>query len=143
MFDRNRSLWASWVIQSAEQNLYFSGDSGYFDGFKAIGEKYGPFDVTMVETGAYNEFWRDMHMFPEDSIQAHLDLQGTYMMPVHNGTFDLALHDWYEPFERLLVLSEQHNVSLLTPQFGQEVRLDNVPPTPLWWREAMPEKTWQ
>ena len=143
MFDRNRSLWASWVIQSGQQNLYFSGDSGYFDGFKAIGEKYGPFDVTMVETGAYNEFWRDMHMFPEDSIQAHLDLQGTYMMPVHNGTFDLALHDWYEPFERLLVLSEQHNVNLLTPQFGQEVRLDNVPPTPLWWREAMLEKTWQ
>jgi hypothetical protein len=65
------------------------------------------------------------------------------MMPVHNGTFDLALHDWHEPFERLLVLSEQHNVNLLTPQFGQEVRLDNVPPTPLWWREAMPEKTWQ
>jgi hypothetical protein len=65
------------------------------------------------------------------------------MMPIHNGTFDLALHDWYEPFERLLVLSEEYNVNLLTPQFGQEVRLDNVPLTPLWWREAVQEKTWQ
>ncbi|PKF81213.1 hydrolase [Vibrio sp. vnigr-6D03] len=142
LFDRDKTLWASWVIQSETHNLFFSGDSGYFNGFKQIGEKYGPFDVTMVETGAYNELWSDIHMMPEGSMQAHLDLKGHYMMPIHNGTFDLSLHDWYEPFERVLDLATQNNVTLLTPKFGQEIALDNVPTTPHWWREVEAEKHW-
>ncbi|WP_281830698.1 MBL fold metallo-hydrolase [Vibrio nigripulchritudo] len=143
VFDRDQTLWASWVIQSEQRNLFFSGDSGYFKGFKEIGDKFGPFDVTMVETGAYNELWSDIHMMPEGSMQAHLDLTGSHMMPIHNGTFDLSLHDWYEPFERVLSLAKENDVTLLTPKFGQEITLDNIPQTSLWWREVEGEKTWE
>ncbi|MGF1694911.1 MBL fold metallo-hydrolase [Vibrio lamellibrachiae] len=126
LFDKNETLWASWVIQSSDKNLFFSGDSGYFSGFKEIGDKYGPFDVTMMETGAYNKLWKEIHMMPEETMQAHIDLQGRYLLPVHNGTFDLSLHDWYEPFERIVALGETNNVPILTPIFGQEVRLVDV-----------------
>ena len=78
LFDRDETLWASWVIKSANTNIFYSGDSGYFDGFKAIGEKYGPFDLSMIETGAYNELWPDIHMLPEESVQAHIDIQYEY-----------------------------------------------------------------
>lgn len=136
LFDRDETLWASWVIQSDKRNLYFSGDGGYFSGFKEIGEKYGPFDVTMIETGAYNDLWADIHMLPEHSMQAHLDLNGKAMLPIHNGTFDLSMHDWYEPFERITALAQQNNVNLLTPLFGDEVRLANPMSRNAWWREA-------
>ncbi|MGF1742974.1 MBL fold metallo-hydrolase [Vibrio profundum] len=142
LFDRNTTLWASWVIQSEQQNLFFSGDSGYFEGFKQIGEKYGPFDIAMVETGAYNELWSTVHMMPEQSMQANLDLNSCYMMPIHNGTFDLSLHDWFEPLERILSLAKQNNVTLLTPKFGQEMMLDSLPDTPRWWREVEPQQSW-
>jgi L-ascorbate metabolism protein UlaG (beta-lactamase superfamily) len=88
--DSDRSLWASWVIQDGDFRIFFSGDTGYFDGFKAIGEKYGPFDLTMIETGAYDPRWAFVHMQPEQTLQAHLDLRGKWLLPIHNGTFDLA-----------------------------------------------------
>lgn len=135
LLDRNQTLWASWVIDSGSRKLFFSGDSGYFSGFKQIGDKYGPFDVTMVETGAYNDLWSDIHMMPEHSLQAHLDLRGQIMMPIHNGTFDLSLHDWFEPLERIQALAKQNDVTLLTPVFGQSVSLDDAAQNPKWWRE--------
>ncbi|MQU24847.1 hydrolase, partial [Pseudomonas helleri] len=85
--------------------VFFSGDTGYFDGFKQIGERFGPFDLTMIETGAYNVAWPDVHMQPEQSLQAHMDLRGRWMLPIHNGTFDLSTHSWQEPFERILTLA--------------------------------------
>ncbi|WED27791.1 MBL fold metallo-hydrolase [Vibrio sp. DW001] len=140
LFDRDETLWASWVIQSDRHNLFFSGDGGYFDGFKEIGEKYGPFDVTMIETGAYNDLWADIHMLPEHSMQAHLDLKGKAMLPIHNGTFDLSMHDWFEPFERITELAKQNNVNLLTPVFGDAIELDNPVSSYAWWREAQETK---
>lgn len=137
LFDKDQSLWASWVIEYSDLKLFYSGDSGYFSGFKEIGQRYGPFDYTMIETGAYNELWREIHMTPEQSLQAHLDLQGKYLIPVHNGTFDLALHDWFEPFERISVLAKKNSVSLLTPIFGQAITLKQPQSTKLWWREVM------
>nr|WP_246616482.1 MBL fold metallo-hydrolase [Thaumasiovibrio subtropicus] len=137
--DRDQTLWASWVIRSNQRNLFFSGDTGYFSGFAEIGEKYGPFDVTMMETGAYNPLWRDIHMMPEDTMQAHLDLGGDYLIPIHNGTFDLSLHDWYEPFERILALGETEGVNILTPQFGEPIWLDNITVSTRWWRSMLPE----
>lgn len=136
LFDRDESLWASWVIQSEQYNLFFSGDGGYFHGFKEIGERYGPFDVTMIETGAYNDLWSDIHMLPEQSMQAHLDLKGKAMMPIHNGTFDLSLHDWYEPFERISELAGQNGVELLTPIFGDNVTLSNPVSNYAWWKDV-------
>ena len=132
--DQNPTLWASWVIDAGDLRVFFSGDSGYFDGFRRIGERYGPFDVTLVECGAYNAMWRGVHMHPEETLQAHLDLRGQWLLPVHNGTFDLALHDWYEPLERIQALASAQQVHLSTPEFGQAISLHAPPATTAWWR---------
>lgn len=137
--DGNKTLWGSWVIKSQDQSLYFSGDSGYFDGFKQIGEKYGPFDLTMIETGAYDPSWPGVHMMPEQSIQAHLDLQGKQMLPIHNSTFDLAFHRWYDPLETIQDLATQHQVNLLTPKIGAQLTVTKHAQTEKnhttpWWR---------
>jgi len=141
LFDKDETLWASWVIEHKETKLFYSGDGGYISGFKEIGERYGPFNFTMIETGAYNALWREIHMTPEESLQAHLDVKGEFMIPVHNGTFDLALHDWFEPFERIAALAKQQGVSLLTPTFGEAVSLAQPIATKLWWREVMSTET--
>ena len=132
--DRNETLWASWVIQGDGANLFFSGDSGYFDGFKEIGERYGPFDLTMVENGAYNDAWRTVHMMPEESVQAHIDLQGRAMLPIHNSTFDLSTHSWYDPLERVNALAAERGIQLVTPVIGAPVQVLSPQPTFAWWR---------
>lgn len=133
--DRNRTLWGSWVIEDADFRLFFSGDSGYFSGFKAIGEAFGPFDVTCIETGAYDANWPGVHMQPEETLQAHLDLRGRWLLPIHNGTFDLAMHAWHEPFERITALARAAKVALATPAFGERFHLDAPHPGSAWWRE--------
>lgn len=141
--DGNNTLWGSWVIKTAAGSIYFSGDSGYFDGFKAIGDKYGPLDIAFIETGAYDNDWADIHMTPEQSVQAHLDVQGRVMVPVHNGTFDLAFHSWYEPLERVNLAAQQSKTVLLTPVFGQPISLvsldQHLEKNIKWWRKLMPE----
>ena len=132
--DRNRTLWASWVILSGDLRLFFSGDTGYHAGFRSIGERYGPFDVTLVETGAYDPHWPDVHMQPEETLQAHLDLRGRHLLPIHNGTFDLALHAWDDPFERIVQLAEARGVATLTPVMGEAVQLAQPQATSRWWR---------
>jgi L-ascorbate metabolism protein UlaG (beta-lactamase superfamily) len=134
MFDANQTLWASWVIIDGDIRLFFSGDTGYFDGFKRIGETYGPFDVTLIENGAYNTRWPDVHMQPEQVIQAHLDLRGRWLLPIHNGTFDLAMHTWTEPLERILALAEQRGVALTTPAMGEALNIRAPHAGQAWWR---------
>lgn len=140
--DGNQTLWSSWVIREihgeAEQNLnlFFSGDSGYFDGFKQIGDKFGPFDLTMIETGAYNHQWPDVHMQPEQTLQAHLDLRGKHLLPVHNGTFDLSLHVWHEPFDRITALADARNVPISTPQMGEQLSMSKPHAGEAWWISA-------
>ncbi len=136
LFDGNETLWASWVIKTDELSLFFSGDSGYFDGFKLIGERYGPFDITMMETGAYDKDWSDIHMLPEESVQAHIDLKGNVMMPIHNGTFDLALHPWYEPFDRVAKAAALNNVPLATPIIGKKVNISDIRNNSQWWKHT-------
>ncbi|MBF7073428.1 MBL fold metallo-hydrolase [Glaciecola sp. MH2013] len=131
--DGNKTLWASFVINTPKHKLFYSGDSGYFEGFKEIGKRFGPFDLTLIETGAYDKDWPDIHMFPEESVQAHIDLNGKVLMPVHNGTFDLALHPWYEPFERLLTSAESQGVLTSIPKMGEAVPLSN-PEKAFTWR---------
>lgn len=133
MFDSNATLWASWVMITPDWRLFFSGDSGYFDGFKRIGERYGPFDLTLMETGAYNHDWPAVHMHPEQSLQAHLDVRGRCMMPIHNGTFDLSNHPWQEPFERIEALAAAANVALATPQMGERVGIPTAAVGTPWW----------
>ncbi|MEX1827473.1 MBL fold metallo-hydrolase [Luteibacter sp. CQ10] len=132
--DGDSSLWASWVIQDGDFRLFFSGDSGYFDGFKAIGKAFGPFDVTLMETGAYDPRWAFVHMQPEETLQAHLDLRGRWLLPIHNGTFDLAMHVWQEPFERIASLAAQQGVSLATPEMGEWLDLNAPHAGTAWWR---------
>lgn len=119
--DGDETLWSSWVIRTNEAAVYFSGDTGYFEGFKEIGERFGPFDYAFMECGAYNEQWRDIHMLPEDTLQAFLDVKGKVLVPVHNSTFDLSTHAWYDPYVQINALAEQHGVELLTPVIGNTV----------------------
>ena len=135
--DRNKTLWASWVIQTPFHNLFFSGDSGYFGGFKQIGEKYGPFDMTFIECGAYGEGWPKVHMFPEQTVQAHLDLKGDVLHPIHWGTFNLALHPWYEPMERLTAAAHSKNVKIATPIVGETTVYGGNIPVARWWEQPM------
>jgi len=136
LFDGNSTLWASWVIEDRGARIFFSGDSGYFDGFKEIGDKFGPFDLTMVETGAYNEQWPDVHMQPEESLQAHIDLRGKVMLPIHNGTFDLSLHAWSDPFERIAALAAERRLPLATPEIGQHLDILQPHTGHPWWERV-------
>ncbi|MCC4800653.1 hydrolase [Enterovibrio norvegicus] len=135
--DRDSTLWGSWVIKSSENNVYFSGDSGYFKGFKEIGDRFGPFDLTMIETGAYNTLWSHIHMFPEQSVQAHVDLKGKVMMPIHNSTFDLSMHDWDEPLEKSLRIATERGVTLVSPEIGQRIEVGEAMPVVNWWNNSL------
>lgn len=142
LHDKNQTLWASFVIESSHKRLFFSGDSGYFSGFADIARRFGPIDLAMIETGAYDELWPDIHMQPEQSLRAHLDLQAAYLIPIHNSSFDLAMHAWYEPLERLAVAAEAYQAQLVTPRFGAAVDLSQLNFAPAlhhaWWRAFMP-----
>ena len=139
LLDGNKTLWASWVILDDDLRVFFSGDTGYFDGFKTIGDKYGPFDVTLMETGAYDPKWPDIHMQPSETLQAHLDLRGRWLLPIHNGTFDLAMHSWHDPFDRINALAEQNNVALTTPMMGEMLNLKQPHMATRWWRDLLLE----
>jgi len=141
LFDRNRTLWCSWTIVDPaargheDLTLFFSGDTGYFKGFSDIGRRLGPFDVTLIECGAYDPRWAYVHMLPRQTVQAHIDLRGQRLLPVHNGTFDLAMHAWDDPFEQLSHLTAQSNIPLLTPRMGEAVSLLAPLATSAWWRQ--------
>ncbi len=137
IFDRNKTLWASWVIQSQDYSIFFSGDSGYYDGFKTIGEKYGPFHMTFMECGAYNKLWHPVHMFPEETVQAHIDLKGEILHPIHWGTFNLALHSWYDPMQRLKAAAAKNSVQIATPMAGESIVYGSEDLGSRWWEHAM------
>ncbi|RQZ42009.1 MBL fold metallo-hydrolase [Burkholderia sp. Bp9099] len=142
LFDGNSTLWASWVVVDDDLRVFFSGDTGYFDGFRTIGERLGPFDVTLIETGAYDPQWPYVHMQPEETVQAHIDLRGRTLMPIHNGTFDLAMHRWQEPFERVTALAMVRGVELSTPRMGERLDLNKPHRGERWWRSVdEPAKT--
>lgn len=124
--NRDSTLWGSWIINSKSQNIYFSGDSGYFDEFKKIGDNYGPFDIAFIECGAYNKAWIDIHMLPEQSVQAGLDLNSKTVVPIHWSKFDLSLHNWTEPIERFSKEAENKNLGYLTPMIGEVFKSENI-----------------
>ena len=135
LMDRDKTLWSSWVIKSSSATLFFGADSGYFNGFKEIGDKYGPFDMTFLEVGAYNEKWSEIHMMPHQSIQAHIDLKGEVLFPIHNGTFDLSLHAWYEPFEKIDLLAKEKNIDIRYPIMGKTIPILEKIETHKWWKK--------
>jgi L-ascorbate metabolism protein UlaG (beta-lactamase superfamily) len=131
--DRDETLWASWVIQSGPQRLFYSGDGGYAPHFKAIGERFGSFDVALIENGAYDSYWPSVHMTPEQSVQAFLDVKAKVMLPVHNSTFDLAFHPWSEPMERVSNLAQGRQIDLATPVLGEVVTVGQPRTNVRWW----------
>ncbi len=121
----NPTLWASWVILGKETRVFFSGDGGYSDSFREIGEEFGPFDLTLMEYGQYNDNWSEIHWMPEQSVQAHVDLGGKVLMPIHWGAFDLSLHSLYEPPTRLAAEAERVGVKVAVPLIGQTFTPDH------------------
>ncbi|SEE82109.1 L-ascorbate metabolism protein UlaG, beta-lactamase superfamily [Streptomyces sp. 3213] len=131
------TLWASWVVAGDEHRIYHSGDTGYFEGFKDIGAAHGPFDATMIQIGAYSEFWPDIHMTPEEGMRAHLDLQGGQvhgvLLPIHWGTFNLALHAWAEPGEWTADAAAAAGQAVATPRPGEPFEPGAELTTDRWW----------
>jgi L-ascorbate metabolism protein UlaG (beta-lactamase superfamily) len=134
VFDRNKRLWCSWSVQGMNRKIFISGDSGLFNGFKEVGKKAGPFDITFLKIGSYDETWKQIHMTPEEAVQQHLYLRGRVLVPLHWATFDLGLHPWYEPIERLITAAMEKEVQFIAPKIGHRIDSSQLPEMELWWR---------
>ncbi|EIT87136.1 outer membrane protein RomA [Fictibacillus macauensis ZFHKF-1] len=132
--DRNKTLWCSWVVISEQQRFFYSGDGGYGAHFKQIGQRYGPFDIAMMECGQYDERWKTVHMLPEETVTACLDVKGARLIPVHWGAFTLSLHAWQDPIERVTKAAERHHVPLITPKIGEACVVGKHEPHEAWWQ---------
>lgn len=133
--DRSKSLWGGWIFKTPQHNLWFSGDGGYGKHFKEIGERHGPFDFAWMECGQYNEHWHQIHMYPEECIQAALDAGATNIMPVHWAGFTLAPHHWKEPVERFVRAAAEAGMDYMIPQLGEVVDWESKKVTD-WWKDA-------
>lgn len=132
--DRAKSLWGGWVINGGEENIYFSGDGGYGNHFKEVGERLGPFDFGMMECGQYSDYWPQVHMHPQESVQAAMDAKVKKGMPVHWSGFALAQHAWTDPVNRFKKAAEEKELAWSNPKLGElfsahEVRQED------WWEE--------
>jgi L-ascorbate metabolism protein UlaG (beta-lactamase superfamily) len=135
-FKRAKTLWSSFILKTKDFSIYLGADSGYDTHFKEIGEKYGPFDLAVLESGQYNEMWKPIHMMPEETVQASLDLKAKTLIPVHWAKFSLALHPWNEPIERVLKKAGELKVEITTPMIGEPVIIGEKYPSKLWWRDV-------
>jgi L-ascorbate metabolism protein UlaG (beta-lactamase superfamily) len=137
--NRFETLWASFVIKSKKHSVYYGADSGMWEGFEEIGANYGPFDLTMLEIGAYHEMWKDIHMGPDGAAQAYADLGGAeragLFMPIHWGLFDLALHGWRQPIERILQISQERGLPIFSPEPGLPTEVAAMQSD--WWRKKI------
>ncbi len=130
---RGQTLWSSFIVKTATHTLYLGGDSGYDTHFAAIGEKYGPFDLVILESGQYNTMWPLIHMMPEETVQAAVDLKAKAMMPVHWGKFRLGMHAWDEPIKRVMEKAKELNVVVMTPKIGEPITLGSTYNGTAWW----------
>ncbi len=132
--DRNKSLWGGWVIRTSDENIYWSGDGGYGSHFKEVGKRLGPFDFGLMECGQYNENWHQIHMFPEESVQAAIDAGAKKAMPVHWGSFSLAQHTWWDPVVRFAKAAKEKELRIITPALGDLFSyIENIDFP--WWEE--------
>ncbi len=130
---RDTTLWASWVVAGPRHRVFFGGDTGYTPAFAQIGALLGPFDLTLLPIGAYNDAWALIHMTPEEAVRAHGDLGGGLLVPVHWATFNLAFHRWAEPVQRLCAAAERSEVQVAVPRPGQRVDVLAPPALTDWW----------
>lgn len=131
--DRNKTLWASWVLRSLEHRLFFSADGGYGNHFARIGELYGPFDLALMECGAWSAEWPHYHLFPTQTVQAAIDLKASSMMPIHWAAYALSFHEWYEPAMEVSQEAAKLGIPLVTPRIGQPYTPGT--PTGPWWEK--------
>ena len=133
--DRSATLWSSWSVLGPRHRIYYSGDTGYSTHFAEIGSRLGPFDIAFVKIGAYGPgaSWLDIHMSPEQAVQAHRDVRARRMFPVHWSTFNLAYHDWDEPVRRAVAEARRTGVALVTPRVGEWVDADQEFASTPWW----------
>ena len=123
-------------MKTGGYTLYLGGDSGYDTHFKTIGEKYGPFDLAILESGQYFNAWPLIHMQPEQTVQAAIDLKSKLLLPVHWGKFSLALHPWAEPIKRVMKAAESNDVNVTTPMIGESILLNAKVPQTKWWEKV-------
>lgn len=133
-FTRAKTLWASYVLQTKEHKFFIGADSGYGKHFKEIGEKHGPFDIVMLECGQYNDWWPQIHMQPEETVQAAIDLNAKRLFPVHWAKFALAFHPWNESIERVTKKASEFGIPVVTPMLGQTLEIDKSFEKNFWWR---------
>ena len=133
LLDRNKTLWASWVIAGRKHRVYFGGDTGMFPGFADIGRHLGPFHLTLMPVGAYGPDWPTVHLNPEEAVAAHRAVRGDVMLPIHWGMFNLAFHAWTEPAERLMVEAARTNTRVVIPKMGQRFDPSSPPAVERWW----------
>lgn len=132
-FKRGATAWASFVLKGEGLNLYLGGDSGYEQHFKTIGERYGPFELAILECGQYGQNWPYIHMVPEETVQAARDLRARVLLPVHWGKFTLSLHPWNEPIHRVKTAAEKVDMPLATPRIGEVVPIGGPYPDEPWY----------
>jgi L-ascorbate metabolism protein UlaG (beta-lactamase superfamily) len=130
---RNKSLWSSYILTTANKRIFIGGDSGYDTHFSEIGKQFGPFDLAILEDGQYNKNWKYIHMMPEETVQAAIDLEAKKLLPVHWAKFSLSLHAWDEPIIRICKEAALKNVYLLHPMIGESVDLDASQVFTRWW----------
>ncbi|MCA1065058.1 MBL fold metallo-hydrolase [Rossellomorea sp. AcN35-11] len=134
LHDRNATLWCSWCLIGNASRLFFSGDSGYGPHFKEIGRVYGPFDLSLMECGQYDSRWAPIHMCPEETVQAHLDVKGRWLLPIHWGAFTLSFHEWTDPIKRVTKSGREHGIQVVTPKIGETFLVEgDSPPSSSWW----------
>lgn len=134
-FSRNETLWGSWAICGNHRKVFYTGDTGYFPGFADLGRDHGPFDLTLIQIGAYSPYWPDIHMTPEEAVATHLDLRGGVLVPVHWATFNLAPHSWNEPVDRIWREAKEKDVRLTVPRPGERVDADDPAEVDGWWQD--------
>lgn len=133
---RNVSLWVSFVLETPSKKIYIGGDSGYDTHFKEIGEAHGPFDLAILECGQYNPNWKYIHMMPEETTQAAVDLKAKKFLPVHWSKFALAQHAWDEPILRVLAEANKKGLTAITPLIGEKLDLSGSATSPTWWEKV-------
>jgi len=139
--DKDKTLWAAYVVQSTGKSVFWSGDTGYSSHFARIKEEYGPFDLATLEIDGWNPGWARTHLFPEEAVQAALDLKAEYVLPIHWGVFDLAIHPWDESIDAFLEKAESKNLfKTLTPQMGERI-VPGETLTKLWWKQQRCDET--
>ena len=130
---RNTTLWTAFVLQTPTKKLYLGGDSGYDTHFTDIGDQFGPFDLAILECGQYSEYWKYIHMMPEETVQAGIDLKAKCIFPVHWGKFSLSLSEWDDSIKRVTAEAHKKGMPLIHPIIGEAVNLDQLTESVRWW----------